>query len=620
MSSSASLPKRRPLAVAGFLTAGFLAVFFLPYGISVAPAISDSYVFGFNNRAALACFLVFAASFAYWSGGLGLVARTTERSPDSPGLSRPLLWVTLAITTAVTLSFWLAYRGIGAINEGGYLMDRLQHLAAGETVYRDFEFIYGPTVLYFPLALHRLLHLPLLDAYYLAWSLAWVGGIALLWLTVEWTCRTSPRKNGIYLLAFLGFIFSTVSLGLNYTPLRFAGAPFFAALTMRVLDTRHSVLPAVLTALGGATWVLFYSPEQGIAFVLGTFVFFLIFVDRRLPNYVPSVVLLACGEGLLALALWRTGVLHYMRGMAGGGYNLPLLPSLNTLVLLGLLLAAGCVLANSLRLHRRGSAVEYLILISLFALPAAFGRCDPGHIFMNTLGAFLAAWTIISYKPRAGRWMVWSYLASALFLPLALYQENNFFMFPVKVALLSTSDPNPALRRWTTQAMNRTVGGHRTAAMLAKWGKAFPVMVVSDVPPGRTMLAPLGYPSTLVSANSPGITNGRYRGLGNVMAPYEVEEKVAELRNRPDRLLLFTAGNRCSRTAPSLDPAPLTPEFDRAARRELLLNLQPLYLPHVRHTEALLAPVCAYIVGHYRPTSMVGPFAGSEVWERVPGR
>ena len=620
MSSSASLPRRPPLAVAGFLTAGFIAVFFLPYGVPVAPAISDSYVFGFNNRAALVCFLVFAASFAYWSGGLGLVVRTADRLPASRALSRRLLWVTLAITSSVTLSFWLAYRGIGAINEGGYLMDRLQHLASGETIYRDFEFIYGPTVLYFPLVLHRVFHLPLLDAYYLAWSLAWVGGIALLWLTVEWTCGTSPRKDGIYLLAFLGFIFSTVSLGLNYTPLRFAGAPFFAALTMRVLDTQRSVLPAVLTALGGGSWVMFYSPEQGIAFVLGTFVFFLVFVDRGLPNYVPSVVLLACGECLLAVALWRTGVLHYMRGMAGGGYNLPLLPSLNTLVLLGLLLAAGCVLANSLRLRRRGSAVEYLVLISLFALPAAFGRCDPGHIFMNTLGAFLAAWTVISYRPTAGRWMVWSYLASVLFLPLALYQENNFVMFPVKVALLSPRDPHPALRRWTSLAMNHTVGEHRTAAMLAKWGRAFPMAVVSDVPPGRTMLAPLGYPSTLVSARSTEITNGRYRGLGNVMAPYEVDEKLAELRGHPDQLLLFTAENRCPPVVPSSSPALPTPEFDRAARRELLLNLQPLYLPHARHTEALLSPVCAYIVDHYRPTSMAGPFAGSEVWERTPGR
>ncbi len=620
MTTSVPLPTRRPLAILIFLIVGFCAVFFLPYGIPMVPAISDSYVFGFSNRAALILFLVFAASFAYWSGGLGLVVRPAEGPAALPGLSRRLLWVTLAITALVTLSFWWAYRGIGAINEGGYLMDRLQHLAAGETIYRDFEFIYGPTVLYFPLELHRMLRLPLLDAYYLAWTVAWVGGVALLWLTVHWTCRTSPRANGIYLLAFLGFIFSTVSLGLNYTPLRFVAAPFFAALTVRVLETQRSALLGAITALGGVGWILFYSPEQGIALGLGTLAFFLFFVDRALPGYPPSLVVLAGGEGCLAGGLWHTGVLHYVRGMAGGGYNLPLLPSLNTLILLGLLLAAVCVLCNSFRLHLRGGAVEYLILISLFALPAAFGRCDPGHIFMNTLGAFLAAWTVSSYRPGTGRWMAWSYVASVLFLPLALYQENNFFMFPVKMALLAPGDPHPAFRRWTTLAMKRTAGEHRAAAMLGKWRAAFPVVVEGDVPPGQTLLAPLGYPSTLLWASPTHVTNGRYRGLGNVMAPFEVEEKVDELRSHPARMLLFTAENRCPRTMPSLGPVPLTPAADHAARRELLMNLQPFYLPHVRHSEALLAPVCAYIVGHYRPTSMVGPFAGSEIWERTPGR
>ena len=50
------------------------------------------------------------------------------------------------------------------------------------------------------------------------------------------------------------------------------------------------------------------------------------------------------------------------------------------------------------------------------------------------------------------------------------------------------------------------------------------------------------------------------------------------------------------------------------------MNLQPLYLPHVRHPESLLQPVCSYIETHYQRTSYIGPLAGSEIWERIPGR
>ena len=618
MSTCLSFSRRSPSAVAGVLLFGFGLVFFLPYHVAVAPAISDAYVFGFNNRAALLIFIAFVAAFARWSGGLGLVARLPQDAEVQPPLSRRWLSVTLALTALITLSFWAAFRSVGAINEGAYLMDRLQHLAAGEILYRQFEFIYGPTMLLLPLLLHRTLGLSLTDAYYLAWVLAWLVGVALLWLTVAWTAATSPRKNGIYLLAWIGFIFSTVSLGLNYTPLRFIAAPFFAALTWRMLERRRSLPLAVATALAGGGWVLFYSPEQGIAFLLGTLAFFLLFVRRSRPGYLVSVAFLIVGECLLLFALAHTGLLRYVQGMAAGGYNLPLLPSLYTLFLLGLLLMAGCILVNTLRLQRLGGPVEYLILIAGFALPAAFGRADPGHLFMNTVGAFLAAWTVISYRLGAGRWMVWFYVASVLFLPLALYQANNFFMYPIKTALLSPSDPHPGLRRWTLHWMQQAAGPARTDAMLSKWRAAYPLVQPTDIPPGRTLLAPLGYASGLLLPGLPPISNGRYRGLGNVMTAGEVQEKVEELRMHPQDLLLFTADASCPSPA-QLSTPPDMAAFDRAARRELWMNLQPLYLPHVRHVDTPLQPVCAYIDSHYRLTRYTGPLVGSQIWMRVPG-
>ncbi len=617
MSASRPLARRSLASLVLFVLLGLAAVFFLPYSVPVAPAVSDSYVFGFSNRAALLLFLAFVTVFAYWSGGLGLVVREPEDQQIDPPMSRRIGLTAVGITAAVTLAFWAAYRSVGAINEGAYLLDRLQHLAAGETMYRDFEFLYGPTMLYLPLSLGRLLHLSLVDAYYLAWVLAWVGGIGMLWLTVAWACGTSAHKNGIFLLAYLGFIFSCVSLGLNYTPLRFVGGSFFAVLSWRVLERRRSVLLGVVTALAGGAWVLFYSPEQGIAFLLGTVAFFVLFVDRSLHGYWFCLGLLLVGKGLLFFALSRTGVLHYMGAMASGGYNLPLLPSLNTLLTLTLLLAAACVLMNSLRLRKRGGPLEYLILISLFALPAAFGRCDPGHMFMNTLGAFIAAWTVLSYRAGAGRWMAWSYVASALFLPLALYQQNNFVMFPIKVALLSPANPHPEVRRVSTGVLERLLGQGRAAASLAKWAKAYPVSQASDVFSAEPLLAPLGYPSTLLPTAGLAITNGRYRGLGGVMAPYEVREKIAELRGHPEQLLLFMPDARCSASAGGMLSKEDLAAQDHAARRELLLNLQPFYLPHVRHQDALYEPVCAYILAHYQKVSLRGPFAGSEVWERV---
>ena len=614
-----SRPYRSTVSVLLFLIIGFAIVFAVPFRVPVAPAISDSYTFGFNNRAALILFLVFAGSFAIWSHGLGLMPTRPEDASPAPPMSRLLLAITIGITFAVTVTFWLAYHSVGAINEGAYLMDRLQHLAAGEILYRDFEFIYGPLLLYMPLWLHRGLHLPLLDAYYASWVLDWTGGVYLLWLTVRWTCAGSPRRNGIYLLAFLGFIFSTVSLGLNYTPLRFVSAPFFAALCWRLLAGNSSALPAAVLSLVGAAWTLFLSPEQGIAFCAGTLLFFLLFVSRSHRAVFPAVILLLLGQSLLLILLLRSGLAESMRGMAQGGYNLPLLPSTGTLIQLSLLIVAVCVLVNSLRLSRTGGPLEYLILISLCALPAAFGRCDGGHMFMNTLGAFLAAWTVLSFHHGAGKWMVWSYVAGAIFLPLALYQANNFFMYPIKAALFSPANPHPALRSLAQASLYRLLGSTREERTLAKWGALYPVATPTDLPPGRPILAPLGYPSTLLLGNLPPITNGRYRGLGNVMALSQVQQKVDELKSHPDNLLLLTQGADCPT---EISAAPPSTQDQAAAdsqkRRELFLNLLPFYLPHVRHHDDFLAPVCRYIVAHYRPAPYTAPLRGARLLERKP--
>ena len=621
MKSIDTLPRRSRLAVLLFFAAGLAALFILPFHFPVEPAISDSYTFGFNNHAALFIFLVFAIAFAYWSGGLGLVSPEREGRLVGPPMSRRLLWSTLAISAVVTVAFWLAYRGIGAINEGAYVMDRLQHLAAGEAMYRDFEFIYGPILLYIPLMLHRALHLSLLDAYYLSWVFDWILGTYLLWLTVGWASATSSRKNGIYLLAFLGFIFSTVSLGLNYTPLRFVSAPFVAVAVWRMLAARRSVLPGALASIAGAAWILFLSPEQGIAFCVGSVLFFAVFVSRSRPHFGSAIAILVLGEATLVTLLVRSGIVHYMRGMAQGGYNLPLLPSINTLTILLLLIVAACILMNTLRLGRPGGPLEYLILISLFALPAAFGRCDPGHMFMDTLGAFIAAWTVLSCHRSAGKWMVWSYIAGALFLPLALYQANNFFMFPVKAALFSTANPHPGIRHFTQAALKHVLGSRRSQETLAKWHAKYPIPTPSNVPRARTLLAPLGYPSTLLLGDLPPITNGLYRGFGDVMAPYEVKEKLNELRTHPDTLLLFTADASCSDDAGSGPPTPqIIKAQDREMRRELFLNLLPFYVPHVRHREDFLAPVCEYIITHYRPSSYAPPLARAQIWEREVGR
>jgi len=610
-------PRRRLLAVLTVLAVGFGALFIIPFYVPVKPVISASYVFGFSNRTALAIFIAFAAFFAYWSGGLGLLEKQPEEAIAVKPMSRKLLFVTLAITAGITVAIWLAFRKLGAFNEAGYQFDRLQLLASNGVSYRDFEYLYGPILLYFPLLLHKLFRLSLLDAYFVSWIVEWLIGVFLIWLTIAWVSATTSRRDGIYLLVFLGFIFATISMGTQYTPLRFIAAPFFAALSWRVLRSTGKPVPAALVALAGAAWTLFYSPEQGLAFIIGTLAFFVVFLKRRNQTNWASIALFAAGATLLLWLALRLGVFAAVRTVGSGGLALPVLPSFAILLTLSLLLVSACILVNSMRLNRTGP-LEYLILISLCALPAAFGRADAGHMFMSTLGAFIASWTVLSYHRLSGKWMFWSYALGALTLPIAIYQSNGIVMIPVKLALFAPGNPHPEFRKIALRGLNRAFGPVKTQAELDKWRRAFPVVVDDwNVPTVHPLFAPLGYPSTeTLTGRLPAIEEGRYMGVSLVMQSDQVQEKIDELRAHHDQLLLFPADASCATQTTALSASQIAAD-NAEQRRQLRLDLIPFFVPHVRHSVDTLAPLCAYITSHYAPAPYIAPFADAQIWQRT---
>ncbi len=580
--SSVSEPLRRPsvLAMAMFVVAGLAATYLLPYLVPVQASVSDSYLAGFNNHASFLIFVVFAGLFAWWTGSLGLRAPGSPLGQNSRPSSRSLFY-TLAYFVLVTVLLWLAVRSHLAFEEGPYFLDRLHHLERGEIPYRQFDFDYGPLLLYGPYAIAKLFHLQIGDGYHLAWILEFLLGVLLIYASVSALPARGDRKTVIFLLLAWTWWPSPLNFGQNYTPFRFFAAPFLCILASRYIRTSKATLKTLVALLLAEIALFLVSPEQAIAFSLATglFLFCDAFVSRSLSR-LPLIIQFVIGSGLIFAAAERLGLLLAVHFMSHGGYNIPLLPALQHIPLFGGLLVAACILVASLRSRRPLGPLEYLVLFGLAILPAAFGRTDPGHVIINTAGALLVAFVVLSHHHRLWRYAVVSYVFCILIFPAP--KALRVGQRQVRNGIRSTPfapGSETANRAPSSPADTRYASAPRLLAPLT-----LPVMNSGQFP---SLAADTGY----------------YYGLEDVVSPPQVEQKVAELRNAPEKALLVPTEFSC------------TSKLDRKVLRGRVMTL---YVPPARHSIATLQPLCDYIAQHYVSSGDPTPLLGYEILKRTP--
>ncbi len=569
--------RRSPGAIALFLGVGFTAVFLLPYFFPVTPSISVSYLVGFNNQACLLLFIAFFGAFAWWSNGLGLLPPTSqpEPHPRGAGLSRTSLYAALLAYAAAMAAEWIFVRPRFATEEAIYFLDRLQHLARGQKIYLDFEFAYGPLLLYPPLLLSKYLHLSLAGGYYAAWLIEFLLGVLLLWQIVARLPLPPHLRTPIFVITALTWWAGILNFGLNSTPARFALAPFLCLLVLPYFSTPTSALRGVLYALASEFLLLLVSPEQAVAFAAATVLYLFLFGRPGRRRSSSLLLLFVAGSGSLLLLAQHAGSFRTLRMMGGGGFNFPLLPALQQIPIFALTLVAVCALINSLRhnspqsRHARGGAAQYLTLLSLCLLPEAFGRSDVGHLLVSSTGFLFAAWVVLAPHPHVIKRTITAYLMLLIVVPAPI----SLFRFVL------TQRRNPP-----------------SAPLMSP---------LSGSPATRPILAPLGRPIPNLDTLGPHtVDTGFYNAFDNVAQPIQIQQKLDELRREPEKDLLL--------------PGSFTCHFNLASRSFRFVLMTP-FVPPVRHTTDIYMPLCDYIQTHYRPSlTIASPLPGYRIWSPIP--
>jgi hypothetical protein len=595
-----------PLQICAALAGGLFAIYFIPFHVPVHDGLSISYLLGFSNRAAFLVFLIFAFSFALWTRGLGL---RLPNPSEEPGHSfRRTGQVAIACSILGGILVWLCTIPIGPVGEAQYFFNRSEMFRMGAHLYRDFSFDYGPLMFYPPIWIARFCNLSVANSYYVAWILQWGLGTWTLWKTVQAATRGSKHGRVLFLLLWMFFLPALMDSGSNYTPLRFS-ATLATALGIHHLFTRGA--PNIVTfglAAIGATAFLFYSPEQGIAFTLGTILFFAICVR---PPRKDKLVGLASFALVMFPVFWialRMGVFGNVLTAGGGGLNFPLLISFQTLVLLLLLIVAGCAAIASFHDRTSQHPLLYLICISLVCLPAAFSHADIGHIFVNTLGAMIAALTVLSQYRRIWRW---TWPSFAVVILLATLSHVAFYRRPIEIRLeeraFSNQYHSAMAEKFYTIYLKKIKGESRAQRRIEE------LRAILFIDPGAPhlpfqahLLAPLGVPGMMSPyVGDPQIVTGRYPWLfplGNTTA---VQEKIAELQARPDWPLILPSDR------------PLSCDDDPDYLRHFLkMILYAPYVPRARNQLKAAEPFCKFINTHYILSTYAAPVPSYHIWVR----
>jgi hypothetical protein len=163
-----------------FLIAIASIVFFVPYKLSVPPTISLSYIAGYNNHAAIMLFVLGIVAFAVFTRG----QLAHMNNGDTP-LSATTLFVSLLVVLLLCIARIVSVLHGAVAQELFYNLNRQQMLAYGHTPYTQFEYLYGPLLLYPGFLLARPFHVAQATGFFISWTLQWLLGTALLWAVIR---------------------------------------------------------------------------------------------------------------------------------------------------------------------------------------------------------------------------------------------------------------------------------------------------------------------------------------------------------------------------------------------------------------------------------------------------
>jgi hypothetical protein len=424
------------LCLAGVL--GAVGIFVMPWFVPFQqPIASLSYTFGFNNFAAwlaVATLLTGISLLLLWRRklvGPSLIERTLFEILPGGNTARKSnsLFAAFLAVAVLGATVQIVFYSILPSNYWGEVrqhVSRLDLMILGRRPHTDFQYNFGPAMLYPAYALYRLGRgsLSIDAAYCTTLSAYWVMGTFLSYYVIK-NLSGAVKRTIVFVCISLLFLHPTM-MGLQYTPIRYflplASLVFIhksltSALRWRHIATTAGAFLLPLIALG-------FSPDAGISTTLAVTVYFLTLIRTPLRKFsycaLASVLAFA-----IALIAFGRDYLDSVRAYSSSVACFPIFPTVFVL----LFLTAICVILSNLAIvglrqqTPLGSlSLAFSIVLGL-GIPPALGRCSLVYICLNGVGVLMFSLALLTTL-RSKRFFYPLLCAYLLLFPLCNLAEH----------------------------------------------------------------------------------------------------------------------------------------------------------------------------------------------------
>ena len=417
----------------GIGLAAYFSVFIFPFFFPPStPSLSASYSAGFNNKvASIAAVLIGLSSFAFARRRhrrTGMLFVSSYRLP-----TRLLCIALVAYASTLALNSAFVYAFPHSYGEAAYFLNRIDQIALfGKTPFKDFEFAYGPLLLYAPVLVHWLgapLHISVEWSYYICLTVFSLIGVFALFELVNALVPGRHYKSVAFGgLALLGLL--NPSMGMNYMYFRFVGPCVALLIAERLNTVRKTVVFLAIASLS----LFSVSPEIGLAFAVGASGLSICRCVMDGRQWLACLVAAWVGPACL-ITVFGPRYLQTFSAFSKGAQNFVVVPVAHILLFLIALVFIIPIGAARLPLShwREHPGLLGILLSSFFLVPAALGRCDVGHVFYNGIGIILLSLSFAFDYGRPAR-NLWLGVVFVVFFHSAFTGLHSYARSGIRVA------------------------------------------------------------------------------------------------------------------------------------------------------------------------------------------
>lgn len=416
---------------------GLFLIFEVPYLFPPqVMTLSASYDYGFNNTIGIIVLGIVSLLFV----GAGFLSVKDDKymhigihsSAETP-LSFSAVVITSGLSIVLVFILFLISGDFG-FGESQQFILAMERVSIGQQLYKDFDFYYGPLLVYIPYAIYKISYLfegSFKGAYFICLAFLQIAGLfELRYILNAIPIQEDIRKKTFYAIALFTLPFHS---GINLILFRFITPAAGMILLKKIGEMNVFIKSITILALSSAVFGI--SIEYGVIFTVALTIYYLgLSIVKKCPVdlfYSALVLTVAFLFLFFFPGLFNTVKLYLL-----GGWRWPFVPSLPLLLFFISVFLLSFTIGNHLKNISENYFFLSLCLLALGTLPAALGRCDPGHVFLNGLMVLILSFSFLSYitKPKLtrlfGLMLVLSFgvplMFGTIYMCSGIYSRNAF--------------------------------------------------------------------------------------------------------------------------------------------------------------------------------------------------